>query len=90
LVCIVDTKLLGVLILLVLEVMVRKLVLPHAWQERLRNAATDGLVAEQEYAVLKEQIATVRDQHLRALRDEGHYDADDPAARARLYIKGRR
>jgi len=84
--------LLAALIALVLEVMARKLVLPRTWQEHLRrrSGASGDSAPEQEYAALKEQIAAVRNQHLSALRAEGHYDTDDPAVRARLYIKGQR
>ena len=84
--------LIAVLLLLVAEVLVRKLAIPHSWQSRWRqlHRTADESDPQAEYATLKQQINTVREQHLKALREEGHYDADDPAVRARLYTKARR
>ena len=79
------------LIVLILEVMVRKLVLPRSWQVRMRGqqGASLEIAPSEDYEVFKQQIVAVRAQHLEALRADGLYDVDHPAVRARLYIKGR-
>ena len=72
--------------------MARKVVLPRSWHG-VCGADLDEVAPDDEYEALKQQIATVRDRQLSALRDEGHeghYDADDSAVRARLYMKARR
>jgi hypothetical protein len=80
------------LILLVLEVAVRKLVLPESWLAAWRarwDRRKQTVEAEPGYEALQTAIAESRRRHLEALR-EGiyHYHPDDPASRARLYLAG--
>ncbi len=84
--------LLAALVLLVLEVAVRKLAVPRALLEwwaarRGRSAVTDE---EPGYEELRLTIERTRNAHLVALRDQGWYDAEDPAVRARLYMPAKR
>ena len=81
--------LLAALVLLLLEVALRKLNLPESWRRRLgarrERPAPD---AEPGYEALKEEIESARERHIRALRDQIYYRPDDPAVRARLYVAG--
>ena len=81
--------LLAALILLLLEVAVRKLTLPEAWRQRLARWRGRSQSADEpapDYETLRAEIAQSRAQHLEALRDELYYRPDDPAVRARLYV----
>ena len=82
--------LLAALLLLLLEVAVRKLTLPESWQRRLRarRAARPSAETEPDYQALKDDIERARERHIRALRDQIYYRPDDPAVRARLYVAG--
>jgi len=80
---------LAALILLVAEVAVRRVTLPDAWRARWarwRGARADAGTPEPEYDALTATIARERARHLAAMRDGIHLNADDPAARARLYL----
>ena len=81
--------LLAALLLVLLEVAVRKISLPESWQRRLgaRRARTPA-EAEPAYEELKEEIDRARARHIEALRDQVYYRPDDPAVRARLYVAG--
>ena len=81
--------LLAALLLLLLEVAVRKISLPEAWQRRLaaRRGRPDAR-AEPGYQELRAEIEGARERHIQALRDQIYYRPDDPAVRARLYIAG--
>ena len=78
------------LVLLLLEVAVRKIRLPETWLNRLSR----GRVAEEDiepaYESLVARIDEVRAQHLEALRHNLRYRSEDPAVRARLYLPGTR
>jgi len=81
--------LLAALLLLVLEIAVRRLVLPEAWRARwrvLRDRRRETLEAEPEYEELEEAIVRARRQHLEALSLRTPYWPEDPASRARLYL----
>ena len=83
--------LLGALVLLIVEVAVRKVVLPTSWLQRwqrLRDRRQPVAPAEPEYEELLAEIAKVREQHLAELRGQIYYQPDDPAVRARLYLAG--
>jgi Mg-chelatase subunit ChlD len=85
--------LLAALILLVAEVAVRRLTLPEAWRARWarwRGAREETERPEPDYSALSAAIARERARHLAAMRDGITLDADDPAARARLYLAARR
>ena len=81
---------LAALLLLLAEVAVRRLVLPDTWLARWRSRPPPAAAADPDYAALQSAIARERERHLAALRNDGIYlNADDPAARARLYRAGR-
>ena len=80
---------LAALILLVAEVAVRRVTLPDAWLARWgrwRGAREDTQPREPDYSALSAAIARERARHLAAMRDGFYLNADDPAARARLYL----
>jgi hypothetical protein len=80
---------LAALLLLVAEVAVRRVVLPDAWRARWarwRGVRQDAEAPEPGYDALRATIARERAQHLAAMRDGFHLNADDPAVRARLYL----
>jgi hypothetical protein len=80
---------LAALLLLVAEVAVRRVALPDAWRARWarwRGVRQDAEAPEPGYDVLRATIARERAQHLAAVRDGFHLNADDPAVRARLYL----
>jgi Mg-chelatase subunit ChlD len=85
---------LAALIFLVAEVAVRRVTLPDAWRARWarwRGARADSEAPEPEYGALTATIARERARHLATMRDGIYLNADDPAARARLYLAaGRR
>ena len=81
--------LLAALILLLLEVAVRKLTLPESWQRRLGSRrARPAADSEPGYQELEDEIERAREHHIRALRDQIYYRPEDPAVRARLYVAG--
>lgn len=81
--------LLAALVLLLLEVALRKLNLPESWRRRLgARRAHPAPDAEPAYQELREEIERAREGHIRALRDQIYYRPDDPAVRARLYVSG--
>ncbi len=85
--------LLAALVLLIVEIMVRRIALPERWQLLLRRAAkrpADRDTGEPGYDELVASIASMREKHLAALREHGRNDLDDPAVRARLYLSSRR
>jgi uncharacterized membrane protein len=80
---------LAALILLVAEVAVRRVTLPDAWRARWtrwRGARGGTAAPEPEYSALSSAIARERARHLAAMRDGIYLNADDPVARARLYL----
>ena len=80
---------LAALIFLVAEVAVRRVTLPEAWHARWarwRGAREGTKTPEPEYSALSAAIDRERSRHLAAMRDGIYLDADDPAARARLYL----
>jgi Ca-activated chloride channel family protein len=80
---------LAALILLVVEVAVRRMTLPDGWRARWarwRGARADNEAPEPEYGALTAAIARERARHLGAMRDGVSLNADDPAVRARLYL----
>jgi hypothetical protein len=84
--------LLAALILMVVEVGLRKLPTP-IWlaarlAERRRSVGRDAPSAEPAYDALVASIAESRNRHIAALRHRGGYRSDDPAVRARLYHGG--
>ena len=84
--------LLAALIALVLEVAVRKLIVPAAWRERWSRQSGQRSDAAQAagQAALKLAIGSAREAHLAALA-EGRIPArEDAAAQARLYVARRR
>jgi Mg-chelatase subunit ChlD len=81
------------LVLVLLEVAVRRLSLPEAWQtrwQRWRETRRGRAGAEPDYDTLRAGIAEERARHQAAARTEMPLDPDDPAARARLYQAARR
>ena len=81
--------LLAALLLVVAEAAVRRVTLPEAWRARWarwRGARAGTETPEPEYSALSAAIARERARHLAAMRDGIYLDADDPAARARLYL----
>ncbi|MGI9301898.1 MAG: VWA domain-containing protein, partial [Gammaproteobacteria bacterium] len=81
--------LLAALILLVLEIAVRKLVVPESWQlrwQRLRQRFSDASDSKPGDQELVADITRARDAHLNALQTQVRDHPDDPAARTRLYI----
>jgi len=90
--------LLAALVLLVLEVAVRKIIVPQAWRARLaqhgdwRSGGHSGGHddAAQGEQALRLAVAMAREAHLAALAGGGEHRRDDPAARARLYVARRR
>jgi hypothetical protein len=81
--------LLAALLLLVAEVAVRRVTLPESWRARWarwRGARGGTDEPEPEYSALSAAIARERARHLAAMRDEIYLNADEPAARARLYL----
>jgi Mg-chelatase subunit ChlD len=80
---------LAALILLVAEVAVRRVTLPDAWRARWARwigARGDTEAPEPEYSSLSAAIGRERARHLAGMRDGIYLNADDPAARARLYL----
>jgi Mg-chelatase subunit ChlD len=80
---------LAALLLLVAEVAVRKVTLPDAWRARWarwRGARQGAAALEPGYEALRATIVQERARHLSAMRDGFLLNADDPAARARLYL----
>jgi len=85
--------LLAALIFLVAEVVARRATLPDAWRARWarwRGERGGTGAPEPEYSALSAAIARERARHLAAMRDGIHLNADDSAARARLYLAARR
>ena len=81
--------LIAALLLLLLEVAVRKLTLPESWQRRLgTRRVRPSAEAEPDYQALEDELERTRAHHIRALRDQIYYRPDDPAVRARLYVAG--
>lgn len=83
---------LAALIFLVAEVVARRAPLPDAWRARWarwRGARGGTDAPEPEYSALSAAIARERARHLAAMRDGISLNADDPAARARLYLAAR-
>ena len=81
--------LLAALVLLLLEVALRKLNLPESWRRRLgARRGRPAPEAEPAYQELREEIDRARERHIQALRDQIYYRPDDPAVRARLYVAG--
>ena len=81
--------LLAALVLLLLEVAVRRLVLPEGWRARwrlLRDRRRESLEVEPEYEELENAIDRERRRHLEALSLRTPYRPEDPASRARLYL----
>ena len=81
------------LALLVLEVMVRKIVLPEAWRLRLLKLFSmpgSDRPPQPGYDELVANIAAVRAEHLKALNSGVRYRPEDPAVRARLYLSSNR
>lgn len=77
------------LIAVLLEVAVRKIVIPDAWRRRWQSARRQHrqtVEAQPAYDELVAEITRVRESHLAALRERVRYHPDDPAARARLYL----
>jgi hypothetical protein len=84
---------LAALVLLVAEVVVRRAELPDAWRARWarwRGERQDAAASDPDYDDLRANIARERARHLAAMHDGIHLDANDPAARARLYLAARR
>ena len=88
---------LAALLLLLLEIAVRKIDLPESWSARwqtLRNTQQANTANEPGYAELRSRITQVREQHLAALQndsqDKSVYQLDNPATRARLYMASMR
>jgi hypothetical protein len=84
---------LAALILLVVEVAVRRVTLPDAWRARWvrrRGAREDTEAPEPGYSALSAAIARERARNLAAMRDGLDLNADDPAVRARLYLEAGR
>lgn len=84
---------LAALIVLVAEVAVRRVTLPDAWRARWarwRGAREGAEPREPDYSALSAAIARERARHLAAMRDGISLNADDPAARARLYLSAGR
>jgi Mg-chelatase subunit ChlD len=80
---------LAALLLLVVEVAVRKLTLPDTWSARWARWRGEHEAAgpvEPDYDVLRATIARERARHLAAMRDGISLNADDAAVRARLYL----
>ncbi len=81
--------LIAALVLLLLEVALRKLTVPEAWRRRFgARRARPAPEAEPAYQELREEITRARERHIQALRDQIYYRPDDPAVRARLYVSG--
>ena len=78
------------LVLLLLEIAVRKIALPQTWLGRFSPHSLTEEQAEPAYEALVAKIDEVREQHLRALRYNLRYRPEDPAVRARLYLPGSR
>jgi Mg-chelatase subunit ChlD len=81
------------LLLLILEVMIRKFVLPEPWRLRLMkliNRKRETQAAEPGYDELVANIAALREKHLKALNSGVRYRPEDPAVRARLYLSSNR
>ena len=80
---------LSALILLLLEVALRKIRLPKSWYSWWgRERKPRPVEPEPDYEQLRATIAQVREEHLAALRNKHDYREDNPAARARLYLTG--
>ncbi|HSC95510.1 MAG TPA: VWA domain-containing protein [Burkholderiales bacterium] len=85
--------LLAALLLIVAEVAARRVTLPEAWRARWarwRGAGGGTEEPEPEYSALSAAIARERTRHLAAMRDGIYLNADEPAARARLYLSAGR
>lgn len=81
--------LVAALLLLLLEIAVRKLGLPESWRRRLGSRRErPPAEAEPAFQELEDGIDRARERHIRALRDQIYYRPDDPAVRARLYVAG--
>jgi Mg-chelatase subunit ChlD len=79
---------LAALLLLVIEVAVRKVPLPEAWRvrwARRRGVSLDVEAPEPSYDALAAEIARERARRLATLDDGVHRSADDATVRARLY-----
>ena len=81
---------LSALVFLLLEVALRKITLPESWWGRLRKRSPQPVEFEPDYEQLRANIAQVREEHLSALRNKLDYGEETPAARARLYLTGRK
>lgn len=85
---------LAALVLLVAEVAVRKVPLPEAWLARWtrwRGLRQDEALPEHTYDALRAGVAQEAARPPAAMRDGLPLDANDPAARARLFMAaGRR
>lgn len=79
---------LAALLLLLTEIVVRKVRLPVTWLQRLSRGTLDREDTEPAYDALVARIDEVREQHLEALRHNLRYRPEDPAVRARLYLPG--
>ena len=80
---------LAALALLVVEVAVRKLVVPDEWRrrwEQLWHRQRERRDAEPGYEALRAAIARSREEHLASLRDGPYRYPENSAARARLYL----
>ena len=81
--------LLAALLFLVAEVAVRRVTMPHAMHARWarwRSAREVTKASEPDYDALSATIAQERARRLAALRADAAPDAEDSAARARLYV----
>ena len=81
--------LLAALLLLLLEIAVRKLALPEKWGRRFAaRRSRPEPESEPDLEALGAAIAEARERHLAALRRGPYLRPGDPAARARLYASG--
>lgn len=78
--------LVAALVALLLEIAVRKVVVPSRWIERWRHRPAPRHDTEPGYDELVAEITRTRERHLEALRGNIDYRPDDPEARARLYV----
>ena len=80
---------LAALVLLVLEVLVRRVPSPEwlkAWLTRRFGRRSAAREIEPAYEALLASIEKTRDAHLTRLGEGAYYRPDDPASRARLYM----
>jgi plasmid stability protein len=85
--------LVAALVLLLLEVAVRRVNLPETWQarwQRWRAQRHERDESEPDYETLRAGIAQERARHQAAVRADVPIDPEDPASRARLYLASRR